>query len=189
MHNLDQIRDCSIDSPGCRNGAVSIEEAIVHSRFMAMRIYSNDIALLRLSRRVQFTPYVKPICLPDREAPNGTYWTVGWGQTDNSARSSVKEKVSLPFFNFDECARRFKLKNVQLGEGQICAGGLDGKDSCKGDSGGPLMKIEYNEMSMSKWIIDGIISMGNMPCGQAGWPAVHTKVYSYTSWIMDFLRP
>lgn len=48
----------------------------------------------------------------------------------------IIQKVSLPIISDDECRRSWR-GNVP-NEGQICAGKV-GADSCKGDSGGPLI--------------------------------------------------
>ena len=68
-------------------------------------------------------------------------------------------------------------------EEQICAGGEKGKDSCNGDSGGPLMA---RESDISPWQIVGIVSFGTARCA-TGAPAVFTRVTNYRQWIRDNL--
>ena len=60
----------------------------------------------------------------------------------------------------------------------MCAGGEVGKDTCRGDSGGPLIN-EYEQFHE----IIGIISYGPSQCGAEGWPSIYTKVYNYLEWI------
>lgn len=50
------------------------------------------------------------------------------------------------------------------------------------DSGGPLMRFK------DSWIVEGIVSFGYL-CGLQGWPAVYTKVSSYTEWIDKHIKP
>ena len=39
---------------------------------------SNDIALLQLKQEVKFNSYVKPVCLPEKDIPVGSYcYTTG----------------------------------------------------------------------------------------------------------------
>lgn len=49
--------------------------------------------------------------------------------------SPIKLKVRLPIINMVDCLNEYALHNVHLGAGQLCAGGIRGKDSCLGDSG------------------------------------------------------
>lgn len=47
---------------------------------------ANDIGLIRLSADVQYSEYIKPICLPTsvtytRTPPNSKYVSAGWGRT------------------------------------------------------------------------------------------------------------
>lgn len=73
---------------------------------------------------------------------------------------------------------------MNLEEGQICAGGQAGKDSCRGDSGGPLM---YENGRIDEII--GIISFGPKPCGLENSPGIYTKVFEYKNWILANIRP
>lgn len=76
-----------------------------------------------------------------------------------------------------------KKASLKIANGQICAGGSDGKDSCRGDSGGPLMLIERQYMK-ENYVAVGIVSFG-LGCGIRGIPAVYTRVSSYVQWIVD----
>lgn len=72
-----------------------------------------------------------------------------------------------------------------MGLGQMCAGGEAGKDSCKGDSGGPLM----NPSEKKYFELVGVVSFGPYPCAEDNVPGVYTKVYEYNSWIRENVRP
>ena len=78
---------------------------------------------------------------------------------------------------------------MTLGANQLCAGGEAGIDSCRGDSGGPLMLIDRSIPNRPFWYCAGIVSFGPSPCGMAGWPGVYTRVSSYTNWIANNIRP
>merc|ERR1712050_295600 len=71
---------------------------------------------------------------------------------------------------------------IENEEGTIlCAVGVGQKDSCNGDSGGPLFKMENRE-----WKIYGIVSYGKANCGggaEGDIPAVYANVENYSDWI------
>lgn len=169
---------------------VDIADIITHERynFRDGNRY-HDIALLRLAREVDFTDFIRPICLPYAadlisQSFAGTIGTVvGWGKTEyDSSGSTVKLSVELPVKSHEECTQIYNRTMILLGERQVCAGGTQNKDSCEGDSGGPLMTL-HNESAI--WYITGIISFGAERCGSVGWPGIYTRVTEYVPWIFQ----
>lgn len=69
----------------------------------------------------------------------------------------------------------------------MCAGGEKGKDSCRGDSGGPLMWENPDRNKIYEFV--GVVSFGTFPCGSENVPGVYTKVYEYLSWIHQTTTP
>lgn len=62
----------------------------------------------------------------------------------------------------------------------ICAGYAEGgKDSCEGDSGGPLMVWSS---SSSSWVLAGIVSNG-IRCAEPNLPGVYVRISEYIEWI------
>lgn len=57
-----------------------------------------------------------------------------------------------------------------------------GKDSCSGDSGGPLMQTFSSDKS--QWYVEGVVSFG-ASCGREGWPGIYTRVSEYVDWIKE----
>ncbi|KOC63285.1 Serine protease easter, partial [Habropoda laboriosa] len=192
-YNTDTDPDCiqdDIDSVVCADSTVSvgIEEQMIHESYrptMTDRRY--DIALLRLSRDVSFTNYIKPICLPPSASVGQRLFVAGWGRTENRSSSNVKLKLSLPVFDKEQCKTIYR-EVTTLGYGQICAGGQKGKDSCQGDSGGPLMGVERNQDGSGRWTLIGIVSVGPKNCGTVGWPGVYTRVIDFVPWILSKMR-
>lgn len=91
--NLETETDCDTSGVGsdCADPVldVPIEERIPHPEYgPSSEQQYNDIALLRLSRPVQFTYFIKPICLPTaaelktRSPVNEKYVVAGWGKTE-----------------------------------------------------------------------------------------------------------
>uniref|UniRef100_A0A1Y1NL68 CLIP domain-containing serine protease n=1 Tax=Photinus pyralis TaxID=7054 RepID=A0A1Y1NL68_PHOPY len=168
---------------------VPIAEILMHERYNSHdgNRY-HDIALLKLARDVDFTDFIKPICLPYTtdlisQSFAGTIGTiVGWGKTEyDSSGSTVKLSVELPVKSHEECTHIYNKIMIVPSEGQICAGGEQNKDSCEGDSGGPLMTL-HEESAL--WYITGIISFGAEKCGSLGWPGIYTRVTEYVPWII-----
>ncbi|KAJ8673960.1 hypothetical protein QAD02_005222 [Eretmocerus hayati] len=168
---------------------MNIEQQITHPKYGKPTAFSNDIALLRLDHEVEMTRFVQPICLPQNPNPSEIYWASGWGQTESQSQSDVKLKVKLPYVDYEKCAKLYATKHFYLGDGQMCAGGSFGSDTCKGDSGGPLMRQENTKNGPSTWSVEGLVSIGHTPCGIQGWPGVYTKVHYYVPWIRAHLRP
>lgn len=194
-YNTATDRDCIPDNVGeiCVEDpplTVRIAEQIVHEDYAPL---SNDqrydIALLRLAEDVTFTNYIKPICLPVSSNLSQKLTVAGWGSTENRRESDVKLKVSLPLVDMRQCSVTYQRSGVTLGEGQLCAGGQKGFDSCRGDSGGPLMQQERGADMLARWKVVGVVSFGPSPCGMEGFPGIYTKVYDYLPWIMGKIRP
>ncbi|XP_017053007.1 serine protease 7 [Drosophila ficusphila] len=169
---------------------MGIEQAIVHPQYDPNnKDRTHDIALLRLDRPVVLNEYIQPVCLPlvsTRQAINtGEILVVsGWGRTTTARKSTIKQRLDLPVNDHDSCARKFATRNIQLISSQLCVGGEFYRDSCDGDSGGPLMRRAYDQA----WFQEGVVSFGNR-CGLEGWPGVYTRVSDYMDWIQETIRP
>ena len=87
------------------------------------------------------------------------------------------------------CNRVYASTSIKLSDGQICAGGIKGQDSCNGDSGGPLMDIDdVTDPFLPYFYLVGLVSFGPTTCGKAGWPGVYTNVAPYVDWIQKKLK-
>ncbi|EAT33372.2 AAEL014349-PA [Aedes aegypti] len=172
------------DEKICRQ-EYKVEKIIVHPSYnKSVRNKVHDITLLRLAEDVQFNKYVRPICLPfdesirDMPIDDEDFTVTGWGQTNNQSRSALQLHVDLIGKTLDVCNEKFSIANVTLVDTQLCVGGEKGKDSCKGDSGGPLMRLVN-----TVWYQVGVVSFGNKYCGTEGFPGIYTDVSKYLKWI------
>ncbi|KAF5305581.1 hypothetical protein FQA39_LY01672 [Lamprigera yunnana] len=164
---------------------INVETTIPHQNYN-IRTRDNDIALVRMRRSVTFNDFIRPICLPPPNAANPTQGlnmlVAGWGSTENESTSDIKLKVAVPIVASADCAKKIGRRGF-ITDNQLCAGGVQGKDSCQGDSGGPLMK--YLERSPDiQWVQEGVISWG-IGCGLVGYPGIYTKVSKYSTWIVN----
>ncbi|XP_065223841.1 plasma kallikrein-like isoform X2 [Planococcus citri] len=125
---------------------VGIKEIIRHPGYDSKRRSgNNDIAILKLNRTISFNiPQIQPACLPSSEKEDyvGNFGTViGWGFTDNwvSTTNGIR-KLEVPIIPTNDCRINYSHRNTSFSvtDNMMCAGGIKGHDTCKGDSGGPL---------------------------------------------------
>ncbi|KAF2891883.1 hypothetical protein ILUMI_14319 [Ignelater luminosus] len=193
---ISSEKDCAeaedSSAPECADPVIDlkIEEKIPHPGY-DQRNGKNDIALLRLERNVGYTDSIKPICLKVSQAPEpgpeSEMIVVGWGATENSSNSDYKLKLKVPIVPRKVCNEKITILG-SIESDRICAGGEAGKDSCAGDSGGPLMHLTIGEWYVGqRWYQEGIVSRG-AGCGYLGYPGVYVRVAHYMNWIVENLR-
>ncbi|XP_018562095.1 serine protease persephone [Anoplophora glabripennis] len=162
----------------------------------------NDIALLKLSKNVDPNTYARPACLhTTKEIAYGKAIATGWGNIGFAVQGGSNDllKVVLEFFDNPSCnesyKRKINKKNTEIKDGisddlMICAGShSEIKDTCEGDSGGPL-QVYYNDNEVKcMYSVVGVTSFGKA-CGLAkNTPGVYTRVSSYIKWIEDVVWP
>lgn len=92
------------------------------------------------------------------------------GEEKDSKRPPILMEVQLPVLANSVCKEKYKAINEYKGEIQfsdriLCAGyDAGGKDSCKGDSGGPMM-LPINVNGTFRYFQIGVISYG-IGCGR-----------------------
>lgn len=174
------------DGDDCTNGDVkiNIKKYVLYPGY-STESRRDDIALIRLEKTAPFNYFIRPICLPRYDitlAPpeDLNFYTAGWGHTENKTHSKVKLHVKLPYVERGKCQEPFlkSEKKVRLWDNHLCAGGELGKDSCIGDSGGPLMY-----QAGQTFELHGVTNFGYSKCGTHGAPGVYAKVYGYIEWI------
>ncbi|CAL1281019.1 unnamed protein product [Larinioides sclopetarius] len=168
----------------------AISKVKVHSNFSFTGQF-NDIALMRLTTELpSYTDRIAPVCLPyptlvESYLVDHMATVVGWGSMylGGEHQENLYE-VSIPIVSTDDCALAYsRIKSAAfLARGSthvLCAGLKEGgKDSCKSDSGGPLMIQLRNDT----WTIIGVVSFGYR-CAEPGFPGVYTRVTHYLEWI------
>ncbi|XP_049277126.1 CLIP domain-containing serine protease B15-like [Anopheles funestus] len=163
----------------------AVESIVPHPEYnMHNNARPNDICILRLATDVTFNEYILPLCLPfDLDIQNlpvadEMFTVTGWGETEDRRPSDVQLHVDLPGLDNSECNSVYAIANVTLTDSQLCIGGLNGSDSCRGDSGGPLMR---NVAGI--WHLVGVVSFGARFCGTKNLPGVYTNVAKYLDWM------
>ncbi|XP_053669193.1 CLIP domain-containing serine protease B4-like [Anopheles marshallii] len=185
--DLSKANDCQDGFCSKAPIDLEVEKIVVHSNYtMKFNRNANDIALIRLTRSVQYSETVRPICLPLSASVRYldhvgfSSYAVGWGKTENETRSDVKLKVELIITSLQECKSIYEWSGFLQKATHMCAGGVLGKDTCIGDSGGPLMR-----QIAGAWYLIGVVSYGPNTCGTDGVPGVYTNVAEYVDWIRD----
>lgn len=143
----------------------------------------NDIALLELA--FDTDQQTMPLFNGDPDTLTGSSTVVvGWGAVAFSAFGELPfptqlNQVSVPLVARSICNQPISYDGA-VSEFQLCAGFAAGeKDSCVGDSGGPLMLLNNGEFEQV-----GIVSYGN-GCAEPDQYGIYTKVPSYLTWIAE----
>ncbi|KAM9476252.1 chymotrypsin-like elastase family member 2A [Clarias gariepinus] len=166
--------------------AISAAKIFVHEQWDSQRI-RNDIALIKLQSRVQFSDKMMPACLPDNGLVlPGDYacYVTGWGRlwTGGPLADNLQQAL-LPVVSHAVCSRSDWWSTL-VTEQMVCAGGDGQLSSCNGDSGGPLAC----QRSDGAWIVHGIVSFGSsMGCNYYKKPSVFTRVSAYIPWINNVM--
>lgn len=180
-------RDCKFVPGGgqkcIENIVMYAEEVILHPQYENEQLH-NDISLVRLLENAPYTDYIRPICLPpiDIDTPQFSdlrLAVAGWGR-NGPYQSDIKQSTVVNLVPQEQCKKYYPdLTRVDL-----CAAGYRGEDTCKGDSGGPLMTV-YG----GKYYVVGVVSgkRADSPCGTSV-PSLYTNVYHYVNWVRSNIR-
>lgn len=181
QHNLSMITDNVVIR--------DIGEAHVHPEYAMHR---NDIAVLVMRLAVEYSGYVRPICLDQnadrdlRELEGQRGWITGWGTTENGTLSDVLRTISLPVVGHLECLKDDPIffGNV-LDEKVYCAGDRNGTSARPGHGGGGMYVNDGD-----RWVLRGIVSFGKINALRQMDPFSYTvfvNVQQYLPWIKEII--
>ena len=178
---------------------VTSDNFFIHPQYSLL---NNDIGLIKLTQPLVNSSTINPICVLDdgfcQELPQvgsddesncGMVFAAGWGNTGNEIDSKVLNKINMTIVDPMQCNRELSGA-ARVGQKQICAVGDQFisqhhgplyRDTCLGDSGGPLTCQLGNSM-----VAVGIVSYG-VGCG-TGRPGVYTRICSYKDWILETMN-
>ncbi|KAJ8020947.1 Enteropeptidase [Holothuria leucospilota] len=146
----------------------------------------HDIAILRLTTKVNVTGYVRPACLATSETEVTTYSTcyvAGWGATSEGGNvANILQEAQVNLFTDEECYGFYGSEYNP--DTMICAGYSEGGiDTCQGDSGGPLV-CEGNN---GQWHLVGVTSWG-YGCARPNQPGVYTRISKHIDYIEQVIN-
>ncbi|XP_074053866.1 putative serine protease 45 isoform X2 [Macrotis lagotis] len=176
---------------------VPVKKVVIHSNYQSSRYWTwigheNNIALLKLVHRVNYTKYITPVCLaPSKmEVRSGSLcWVTGWGQTSIGKKkhkeqlSPVLQQAEITIMSNDDCDTAYhdvsKVSSIVriISDTMLCSYYSRGGDFCFGDYGGPLV-CELN----GRWFQTGIVSW-TLGCSHKETPGVYTRISKYSNWI------
>ncbi|KAJ8705693.1 hypothetical protein PYW08_012739 [Mythimna loreyi] len=168
-----------------------VTRIVPHPEYHAPSKY-HDIALLETNTKVTFNLHVYPACLNIDDQFLGVVTATGWGALGHNMQlADTLQAVSLQSFYEEACAVHYPphrhLLNGFNGTIQMCYGDeLGEKDTCEGDSGGPLQAKPY--LSRCLHTVIGVTSYGRN-CGYSGQPGIYTRVKFYVPWIESVVWP
>uniref|UniRef100_A0AB38ZEJ3 Venom S1 protease 8 n=1 Tax=Oncocephalus sp. TaxID=2944721 RepID=A0AB38ZEJ3_9HEMI len=157
---------------------IPVEKIIEHPGYNRLGQH-NDIAIVVLKDKIQFNQQVGRACLPTKrfDLVGKQVVAAGWGRTTaEGSGSSILLKVTLDVQPLDYCKKSYSYMKTNPAT-QICTH-TDKKDSCKGDSGGPLM---YYDPESKRIFHVGIASFGKSCATKDG--GVWTDVFAFSDWI------
>ena len=168
-----------LSSTATAGTAVAVDRILVHPGYNPAT-YNQDLALLHLATP-QSGQTLAPISYSAMNSlAAGTSLTVmGWGATRATSPydyPDILRQVTVPLIADSVCQSSYP---GEISENMFCAGVMTGgKDSCYGDSGGPI--IQGNDADSALQV--GVVSWGD-GCAVAGSPGVYTRLANYLDWL------
>jgi len=157
-----------------------VKRVIRHKGFSSSTLW-NDVAILTLDEEVSSNQNIQPICLAHGTSNYvGNVVTVaGWGTLKEKGKQpDVLMKVDVKVWENTRCKKSYGSKAPGgITSHMLCASDHQ-KDSCSGDSGGPLFDCPWQGPCTQI----GIVSWG-IGCAQPQFPGVYTRVTEMLPWI------
>lgn len=174
------VRAGSLNLHGSDGQQSNILSVAVYPQFDHKELL-NDIAVVRVETPIKISDSVNYISLRTDGTKSGEVCrSAGWGRMEpmpnlfrgkKETYPSFLMEVELPVISYEECRNYYPAE--QMLPNVICTLAHDGKDACRGDSGGPL--ICNNTLA-------GITSWG-AGCAQPNKPGVWTEAVHFKSWV------
>ncbi|EAT46213.1 AAEL002585-PA [Aedes aegypti] len=169
-----------------------VERIVLHPNFNRELLFFN-LALLILEDNFVADEHIQLICMPPQNKAfyDENCFTTGWGKVDFSAPSyqTILKKIEVPIVPRQKCETLLRGTHLgasfRLHDSYICAGGLEGIDTCTGDGGSPLMCPIPG--FKNKFYQAGIVAWG-IGCAQKDIPGVYVRVSLYTDWIKEEIK-
>lgn len=142
----------------------------------------NDIALIQIESPFVFDKKtIGAICLMSPKSGfryTGYASVAGWGllsSVDSSTSPLILKTATLELLDMEKCKEAHGSGSYT----KVLCAGHKGRDTCPGDSGGPMM-VQFDHV----WYLIGLVSWGDEDCRGFS-PAIYTKVSDFHGWIQQ----
>ena len=179
---------------------MQIKKILIHENYNHGFLL-NDIALLQLTQPLELRPFVRTVCLPEKEEGDLAIRddhgiATGWGVT--RALKLGEKPTEKDLSNVLKHAS-FKIQSDELCQSStqypvnstvtFCAGdGLGKSDTCRGDSGGAfVLEAQRGKVKRWAWVAAGLVSWGE-GCAQEKRYGYYTRVYPFIDWIKKKMK-
>lgn len=184
-HNLDDFSEAGSQT-------MYAKDIIVHPDFMTKDTsFDADIAIILLKRPVQYSQYIRPLCVFSelvQHFPGETGTVIGWGKDHlEGTIKSYPSTIEMSLVSDAVCLRSHESFQYITSNRTFCAGNANWTGPCNGDSGGPLMFKRGG-----KWFLKGIVSASPIDvethsCDLRTY-VVFTDVTKFLTWIKRHIR-
>tara|TARA_Y100001960_G_scaffold105507_1_gene113547 strand:- start:27 stop:1640 length:1614 start_codon:yes stop_codon:yes gene_type:complete len=169
---------------GTEGVRLSVSKIYLHHEYTTNSL-ENDVAILELARPLR-DHEATPVQLANHNTRNEAYvgaplTVAGWGSTTpeygNHTATDQLLEVTVPMVSQSQCSDAFPWVWRNENSPNFCAGtNTEGYDSCRGDSGGPLI-VDSTGIQL------GIVSYGSMRCGDENSYGVYSNISYLKDWI------
>uniref|UniRef100_W5L8P0 Transmembrane serine protease 9 n=1 Tax=Astyanax mexicanus TaxID=7994 RepID=W5L8P0_ASTMX len=161
---------------------IPVQRFIIHPNFTSSTM-DFDVALVELSIPAPSSYTIQTLCLP---SPSHSFFNssecyiMGWGAIREDKLTTLLQKAKVSIIDQSDCLPSY---SGRLTANMVCAGSMEGgKDTCLGDSGGPLACRQPH----GRWFLAGVTSWGH-GCGRSSFPGVYMRVTAVREWISKYL--
>ncbi|XP_025161707.1 vitamin K-dependent protein C-like, partial [Harpegnathos saltator] len=176
-YNTESDPDCNELFCGHKTSSRDISYVIKHPGYDPAT-YSNNVALLRLKKTIDFNATAQPICFipEDRYVSLGSTCTVvGWGRlSGQKAQPTTQQSLQLKLVPKQQCSD-YLSQGLSV---ELCATGSC--EPCSGYSGSPML-YKYTDT----YFLVGVLSYGSSCDSTTIFPSTFVNVQRYTRWILD----
>ena len=171
---------------GSRGKVITVDRFAIHPKYNS-KTHSSDLALLHLASPSSIKPVLLENSFNFQDEIGSNAIALGWGVTrqlpeKNYFRPTLQQ-ATITLNDGWKCHSQThapsKISNI------ICVGITDKKDTCSGDSGGPLLMFVPTSQN---WKQIGITSFGPSTCALSDGYTVYTQVDKYKQFILSTIN-